>query len=96
MKTLQPLILTARVADDNLEPCERLRQEHFPPPNFLHAHLTMFHRLPGEYAKRVVEIVEGVGDRHAPLQPRFPVSAIWAPASHSQSRARNFWPFMRS
>lgn len=56
MKTLQPLILTARISDGDLKPFNRLRQEHFPPDrNFLAAHLTMFHRLPGEYKEQVVQ-----------------------------------------
>ncbi|MGF9566088.1 2'-5' RNA ligase family protein [Neorhizobium sp. JUb45] len=56
MKTRQPLILTARIAKKDLEPFERLRKTHFPPDrNFLHAHLTMFHRLPGEYRARIEE-----------------------------------------
>ncbi len=59
MKTSQPLILSARIAGNDLESFDRLRQKHFPPArNFLRAHLTMFHRLPGEYAGRIVEEME--------------------------------------
>lgn len=55
MKTRHPLIVTARIADKDLEPFDRLRQAHFPPErNFLRAHLTMFHRLPGEYEARII------------------------------------------
>lgn len=54
MKTQQPLILTARLAEDDMEPFNRLRQAHFPPDrNFLRAHMTMFHRLPGEYVDSI-------------------------------------------
>lgn len=56
MKTRHPLILTARIEERDLEPFDRLRQTHFPPNrNFLRAHLTMFHRLPGEYQALIVE-----------------------------------------
>ncbi|WJH38590.1 2'-5' RNA ligase family protein (plasmid) [Aliirhizobium terrae] len=56
MKTRHPLILTARIAEKDLEQFDRLRQAHFPPDrNFLRAHLTMFHRLPGEYEARIVD-----------------------------------------
>lgn len=56
LKTRHPLILTARIAEKDLEPFDRLRQAHFPlNRNFLRAHLTMFHRLPGEYTARIVD-----------------------------------------
>jgi 2'-5' RNA ligase len=61
LKTLLPLILTARISDDDLRPFDLLRQKHFPPDrNHLRAHLTMFHRLPGEYHDRIVEHVSTV------------------------------------
>lgn len=63
MKTGQPVILTARVAEKDIEPFDRLRQAHFPPDrNFLNAHLTMFHRLPGEYFDRIVEQLKRAAD----------------------------------
>ncbi|WFS03250.1 2'-5' RNA ligase family protein [Rhizobium tumorigenes] len=55
MKTRKPLILTARIADEDLEPFDVLRRRHFPSDrNFLRAHLTMFHRLPGEHLEEVL------------------------------------------
>lgn len=58
MKTRSPLIVTAGIKEEDLEPFDRLRQAHFPRErNFLRAHLTMFHRLPGEYIDRVVQIL---------------------------------------
>lgn len=61
MKTSQPLILTARLSDSDLQPFDLLRQAHFPPDrNFLRAHLTMFHRLPGEYRDRIVAQLYGI------------------------------------
>jgi 2'-5' RNA ligase len=59
LKTRHPLILTARIAEKDLQTFDRLRRAHFPPDrNFLHAHLTMFHRLPGEYSERIVASLE--------------------------------------
>nr|WP_156600670.1 MULTISPECIES: 2'-5' RNA ligase family protein [Rhizobium/Agrobacterium group] len=60
--------MTAHIAPHDLEPFERLRQQHFPSDrNFLSAHLTMFHRLPGEYTERVVEIIDDVGQKNASI-----------------------------
>jgi 2'-5' RNA ligase len=68
LKTLQPLILTARISDSDIEPFDRLRQEHFPADrNFLAAHLTMFHRLPGEYREQVVQHLIEVAVQHGPV-----------------------------
>ncbi|AYD04751.1 2'-5' RNA ligase family protein [Neorhizobium sp. NCHU2750] len=64
MKTGHPLILTARIAEEDLEPFDRLRQAHFPSDrNFLRAHLTMFHRLPGEYEARIVNALNLAAER---------------------------------
>ena len=54
MKTDDPLILTPRFADRDIEYFDRLRSAYFPSArNFLRAHLTMFHRLPGEYGEQI-------------------------------------------
>ncbi len=46
---LPPIIITAHVEPDDIEPFDRLRQEHFPSArNFLKAHVTIFHHLPGQ------------------------------------------------
>ena len=59
MKTDHPLILTPRFADSDIEYFDRLRSEHFPSArNFLRAHLTMFHRLPGEYGEKIDATLE--------------------------------------
>ncbi len=64
MKTGKPLILTARISQDDLEPFDRLRKAHFPPDrNFLRAHLTMFHRLPGECEDDIRRHLEDVAGR---------------------------------
>lgn len=44
-----PLILTLAMDERSQERFDRLRETHFPPErNHLSAHLTLFHRLPGE------------------------------------------------
>jgi 2'-5' RNA ligase len=55
------MILTARIAENELIPFDLLRQKHFPEDrNLLRAHLTMFHRLPGEYVEKIVESLRSV------------------------------------
>lgn len=45
----EPLILTLKMDERSQECFDRLRALHFPPErNFLRAHLTLFHKLPGE------------------------------------------------
>ena len=68
MKTRNPLILTARIAESDLQPFDLLRQKHFPPDrSFLRAHLTMFHRLPGEYVAQLVERLQCAADGAQPI-----------------------------
>jgi 2'-5' RNA ligase len=44
----EPLILTLQVDESSQEHFDRLRELHFPPErNYLNAHLTLFHQLPG-------------------------------------------------
>ena len=45
---IRPLILTLKMDQDSFDRFEGLRQAHFPPHrNFIPAHLTLFHHLPG-------------------------------------------------
>lgn len=65
MKTAQPLIVTAKICEADLQPFDELRKRHFPAErNFLRAHMTMFHRLPGEYIDRVEECLRDVAAGH--------------------------------
>lgn len=65
MQTRIPLILTARIADDDLVFFDELRKRHFPPDrNFLSAHLTMFHRLPGEYKEQIISALKLAANNH--------------------------------
>lgn len=51
---LPPLIVTLKFDDESFEFFDRLRRIHFPPErNFLSAHITLFHHLPGEELKRI-------------------------------------------
>ncbi|KQO83302.1 2'-5' RNA ligase family protein [Rhizobium sp. Leaf262] len=69
MKTRQPLILAAKIPDRDLEPFDVLRKAHFPPDrNVLRAHLTMFHRLPGEYVTRIIDRLAEVAALQKPFQ----------------------------
>ena len=46
----QPLILTLKMDHRSQEYFDRQRELHFPPErNYLSAHLTLFHKLPGEH-----------------------------------------------
>lgn len=46
---MPPLILTALLDEAAQQRFDRLRRQHFPPDrNVLDAHVTLFHRLPGE------------------------------------------------
>lgn len=58
------MIVTARIEEADLTPFDDLRRMHFPPDrNFLRAHMTMFHRLPGEYLDRIVESMAETASR---------------------------------
>ena len=46
---MEPLILTLKIDDASQGMFDRLREEHFPKErNFIPAHLTLFHKLPGD------------------------------------------------
>lgn len=50
----RPLILTLKMDDLSQEKFDRLREEHFPKNrNFIPAHLTLFHKLPGEQEREI-------------------------------------------
>ncbi|BDA84197.1 hypothetical protein Sa4125_17390 [Aureimonas sp. SA4125] len=66
-----PLILTLRFDDASFAHFHGMRRRHFPPErNFIPAHLTLFHHLPGD---RYAEIAEAVASRAARLEP-FPLA----------------------
>jgi 2'-5' RNA ligase len=48
LTTPPPLVLTLKLDESSFDYLDRLRQQYFPPQrNFLKAHLTLFHALPG-------------------------------------------------
>lgn len=57
---LPPLIVTLKFDEASFEFFDELRQIHFPPErNFLSAHITLFHHLPGEEIKKIeVDLIE--------------------------------------
>ena len=68
-----PLILTVKLDADSLGFFDALRREHFPPQrNFLAAHITLFHHLPGEDISQVEDDLRRVGAEHKAFEMRFP------------------------
>jgi len=68
VKTLKPLILTARIDKMDLAPFNSLRQQHFPPDrNVLAAHVTIFHRLPGEHLAQIQRFLDDIAVTQAPF-----------------------------
>jgi hypothetical protein len=64
----QPLILTLRMDERSQERFDRLRETHFPPErNYLRAHLTLFHKLPGEREAEISAYLRGVCRDREPL-----------------------------
>ncbi len=56
---MEPLILTLKMDDPSQERFDRLREEHFPRErNFIPAHLTLFHKLPGDREGEIVEALQ--------------------------------------
>lgn len=58
-----PLILTLELDPDSFEILNALRKKHFPPEkNFLDAHITLFHKLPGEREESLKETLQTIAD----------------------------------
>ena len=69
---MEPLILTLRMDDLSQRNFDRLREEHFPGArNFIPAHLTLFHKLPGEQEREISQTLNDLCRR----QPPFPLTA---------------------
>lgn len=63
-----PLILSAALDPAGFAWFDDLRRAHFPPErNVLPAHLTLFHKLPGEEERAVAQAVKAVCARTPPL-----------------------------
>lgn len=69
----QPLILTLKLDEETQKYFNRLREKHFPPErNFLDAHLTMFHHLPGEEITNICETLDEISAEFSPFELKFP------------------------
>ncbi len=63
-----PLILTLKMDDLSQERFDRLREEHFPKNrNFIPAHLTLFHKLPGEREREISGVLEDLCRQREPF-----------------------------
>ncbi len=64
---LPPIIVTAHVPPDDMDYFDRLRREHFPPErNYLKAHITIFHHLPGRVLEEAMVLAaESVDQRQS-------------------------------
>lgn len=57
--TPQPLVLTLKLDQTTFDLFNELRQQHFPPErNFLPAHVTLFHALPGEHELNIRQTLQ--------------------------------------
>ena len=69
---MEPLILTLKMDDLSQREFDRLREEHFPRDrNFIPAHLTLFHKLPGDRQDEISAAIENLCRQQAP----FPLTA---------------------
>ena len=69
---MEPLILTLKMDDPSQNMFDRLREEHFPKErNFIPAHLTLFHKLPGDREGEVSEALQTLCRQQEP----FPLTA---------------------
>ena len=65
---MEPLILTLRMDDLSQKGFDRLREEHFPRArNFIPAHLTLFHKLPGDREREVSQALRDLSRRQDPF-----------------------------
>jgi len=66
---VEPLILTARLEHGSLTYFEQLRQQHFPPErNFVPAHVTLFHALPGGNRGAITSQLREMTRRETPME----------------------------
>jgi 2'-5' RNA ligase len=70
--TTSPLILTLKLDPLTFEQVDALRQQHFPADrNWIPAHITLFHALPGEQISDVSEKLQQICTRTSPFQIHF-------------------------
>ena len=65
---MEPLILTLQMDDFSQQGFDRLREEHFPKGrNFIPAHLTLFHKLPGDREREISQTLEDLCRQQNPF-----------------------------
>ena len=65
---MDPLILTLRMDDLSQQGFDRQREEHFPKArNFIPAHLTLFHKLPGDREREISQTLEDLCRQQSPF-----------------------------
>lgn len=68
-----PLILTLKLDPKTFDFFNQLRQQHFPPArNFLPAHITLFHALPGDQETKIKQTLQALCSQTAVLPLTFP------------------------
>lgn len=68
-----PLILTLKLDERTFDFFNQLRQQHFPPEkNFLPAHITLFHALPGDRHLQIQQFLQQVCSHTPALSLTFP------------------------
>ena len=71
--TFAPLILTLKLDAESFAFFDALRQKNFPAErNFLKAHVTMFHHLPGVQKAKIEADLREVSAQHKSFELRFP------------------------
>ena len=70
---MPPLILTVKLDADSFGFFDLLREKYFPPErNFLAAHVTLFHHLPGEKISQIESDLKSVCAEYEAFEMRFP------------------------
>ena len=73
LDNISPLILTLKLDAFSFEKLDRLRRIYFPPErNFLSAHITLFHALPGKELPTIRAHLRKICAQTAPMQIEFP------------------------
>lgn len=74
----KPLILTLTLEPALADPLNDLRKQHFPPErNFLDAHVTLFHALPGEHEAAIRQGLEALCAATPAFEVRVPRIRRW-------------------
>ena len=59
-----PLIVTVQIAEPEFSHFTALRRKHFPPDrNYIRAHITMFHKLPGDALAEICNVLSTVASQ---------------------------------